>query len=399
MSDPHGPQWRSWRAALASPRMHHAWILAGRRGLGKHEFALAAARELVATGRETPVSENDPDVQVLSYLPKDDKEAKKAEKGEAFETKRNIAIDQVRAMQARLTTRPTLGAYRAIIINPADDLERNAANALLKSLEEPPAGTFFLLVTHRPGMLLPAIRSRARILRFAPLPTNQVEGALHAAAPDADPADISLAARASGGATGAGLAFLAQQLGPAEALMRRIASEGDPDFTLRGKLGEEIGARRAWACAVGFVGTLMVVQPTFADVGWPALLPLAVAVIFAFFMLVTRQIARETAHHVGVDTGVRRRHLRWERRDLRLQPVQPVDKRFDLACVRQALDEHHLQQRRQQQGIGVWDDPHPLELGRGLGLARIDHDHPATPLDDVVHAVLDARRSEETSMG
>ncbi|WP_417524505.1 DMT family transporter [Marinovum sp.] len=59
-------------------------------------------------------------------------------------------------------------------------------------------------------------------------------------------------------------------------------------------LGEEIGARRAWACAVGFVGTLMVVQPTFADVGWPALLPLLVAVIFALFMLVTRQIARET---------------------------------------------------------------------------------------------------------
>ena len=243
MSDPHGPQWRSWRAALASPRMHHAWILAGRRGLGKHEFALAAARELVATGRDTPVSENDPDVQVLSHLPKDDKEAKKAEKGEAFETKRNISLDQIRALQARLTTRPTLGAFRAIIINPADDLERNAANALLKSLEEPPAGTFFLLVTHRPGMLLPTIRSRARILRFAPLPSGQVEGALQAAAPDADPADISLAARASGGATGAGLAFLAQQLGPAEALMRRIASEGDPDFTLRGKLGEEIGAR------------------------------------------------------------------------------------------------------------------------------------------------------------
>lgn len=59
-------------------------------------------------------------------------------------------------------------------------------------------------------------------------------------------------------------------------------------------LGEEIGARRAWACAVGFAGTLMVVQPTFADVGWPALLPLLVAVIFALFMLVTRQIARET---------------------------------------------------------------------------------------------------------
>ena len=240
---PHARQWREWRSALASPRMHHAWILAGRRGLGKHDFALAAAREVVATGRDAPVGENDPDIHLLSHLPKDEKEAKKAEKGEPFETKRNIAIDQVRAMQARLNTRPTLGSRRAIIIDPADDLERNAANALLKSLEEPPQGTFFLLVTHRPGSLLPTIRSRARMLRFNPLPASQVEEVLRAEDASADPADIALAARASGGAPGAGLAFLAQELAPAEALMRRLVAEGDPDFSLRGKLGEEIGAR------------------------------------------------------------------------------------------------------------------------------------------------------------
>ncbi len=58
-------------------------------------------------------------------------------------------------------------------------------------------------------------------------------------------------------------------------------------------LGEEVGPRRLGACAVGFAGTLMVVQPSFAEVGWPALLPLGVAVIFAFFMLVTRRISRE----------------------------------------------------------------------------------------------------------
>ena len=58
-------------------------------------------------------------------------------------------------------------------------------------------------------------------------------------------------------------------------------------------LGEEVGRRRMIACTVGFVGTLMVVQPSFAAVGWPALLPLGVAVIFALFMLVTRQIAKE----------------------------------------------------------------------------------------------------------
>ena len=243
MTDHHAPQWREWRAALASPRMHHAWILAGTKGLGKHDFAFAAARELVAIGRDAPVAENDPDIQLLTHLPKDDKEAKKAEKGEAFETKRNISIDQIRAMQARLTTRPTLGAFRAIIIEPADDLERSAANALLKSLEEPPAGTFFLLVTHRPGLLLPTIRSRARILRFNPLSMGAVEDALRATGDQADPAEIALAARASGGAPGAALSFIAQELAPAEALMRQIASEGDPAFVLRGKLGEEIGAR------------------------------------------------------------------------------------------------------------------------------------------------------------
>ena len=59
-------------------------------------------------------------------------------------------------------------------------------------------------------------------------------------------------------------------------------------------LGEEVGHRRILACLVGFVGTLMVIQPSFASVGWPALLPLAVAVIFALFMLATRQIAKET---------------------------------------------------------------------------------------------------------
>ncbi|MDG3040860.1 DMT family transporter [Roseicyclus marinus] len=58
-------------------------------------------------------------------------------------------------------------------------------------------------------------------------------------------------------------------------------------------LKEEVGPRRMAACAVGFVGTLMVVQPSFAAVGWPALLPLGVAVIFALFMLVTRQIAKD----------------------------------------------------------------------------------------------------------
>ena len=59
-------------------------------------------------------------------------------------------------------------------------------------------------------------------------------------------------------------------------------------------LGEDVGARRLVACIVGFIGTLLVVQPSFANVGWPAPLPMVVAVNFSFFMLITRQIAKET---------------------------------------------------------------------------------------------------------
>ena len=59
-------------------------------------------------------------------------------------------------------------------------------------------------------------------------------------------------------------------------------------------LGEEVGPRRIYACIVGFIGTLLVIQPSFANVGLPALLPLVVAVVFSLFMLVTRQIAKET---------------------------------------------------------------------------------------------------------
>ena len=158
----HDEPWRQWRAALAGERMHHAWLLAGRRGVGKGPFALEAARELVAAepGREHP------DIIILTHLPKDDKEAAKRDEGKPYELARNIKIDQIRAMQQRLTTRPTAGERRAVIIDPADDLEPNAANALLKSLEEPPVGTFFLLVAHRLGRLLPTIRSRCRVLRF-----------------------------------------------------------------------------------------------------------------------------------------------------------------------------------------------------------------------------------------
>ncbi len=239
----HDQPWQQWRTALAGPRMHHGWILAGRRGLGKMEFALAAARELVGPHGAMQLRSDHPDILILSHPPKDEKEAAKSAEGKPFEVKRNIPIDSIRTMQQRLTKRPTLGSRRAVILNPADDLEPSASNALLKSLEEPPAGTYFLLVTHRPARLLATIRSRCRLLRFPALTDDEILALLAREAPHADAATRLAAANAAGGSPGVAREFLALELGPVEALMRQLIRQGDPLLNARGNLAAAIGAK------------------------------------------------------------------------------------------------------------------------------------------------------------
>ena len=239
----HEEAWAEWRRALSGDRMHHGWILSGRRGVGKSAFALAAARELVAeAGVPQPAGEH-PDVLYVSHPPKDDKEARKKADGKPFELARNIKIDQIRALQHRLNTRPSLGSRRAVIIDPADDMETPTANALLKSLEEPPAGTFFLLVAHRLSRLLPTIRSRCRVLRFPEVGPLDMEAVLAREAPQADAAMRAAAIAAAGGSPGAAIDFVELDLGTIHQLMQRILAEGDRDFALRGKLATAMGAR------------------------------------------------------------------------------------------------------------------------------------------------------------
>lgn len=240
----HEEVWREWRAALASDRMHHAWLIAGPRGLGKGSFARSAAAELVAeAGVSQPPPEHHPDILIPEYPPENKEEAKKREDGKEFRVKRSIPIDEIRAMQQRLFTRPTLGSRRAVILDTVDDLEKNAVNALLKSLEEPPVGTFFLLVSHQPGRLLPTVRSRCRTLRFAPLGHDALDRVLRSEAPSASAETRAAAIAAAQGSPGAALAFVTQDLAPLHDLMQRIVREGDAGFNLRGHLASEIGAR------------------------------------------------------------------------------------------------------------------------------------------------------------
>jgi len=236
--------WREWMAAIGSQRMHHAWLLSGAQGLGKRAFARAAAAELVRNpGEKLPDPARHPDILVLDHLPKDEKEERKKAEGEPYETKRNITIDQIRGMQHRLTTRPTLGDRRAIIIEPADDMEKGAVNALLKSLEEPPVGTYFLLIAHQPGRLLPTIRSRCRSLRFAALSPDELDAVLRRDTPDASGDLRAAAIEAAHGSPGIALNFVEHDLSEIHGLMVRILHEGDDRFALRGALAAAMGAR------------------------------------------------------------------------------------------------------------------------------------------------------------
>lgn len=236
--------WRDWRAAIAGGKMHHAWLLTGPAGIGKAGFAHTAAAEVVAEpGVPQPPVAQHPDIHWLERLPASSDDEKKRDDGKPFATKRSITVDQVRAMQRRLTTRPTLGARRAIVIDSVDDLEKSAINALLKSLEEPPAGTTFLLVSHRPGGLLPTVRSRCRLLRFQPLRDQDVAAVLTALRPQADEGVRRAACVAAAGSPGAALRFIDQDLAAIHRELLGIARNGDPDFTRRAALAAAIGAR------------------------------------------------------------------------------------------------------------------------------------------------------------
>lgn len=235
----HQEAWAAWRAALAGERMHHAWLLTGKAGLGKGAFALAAAHELVGGGGDPA---QHPDIHVLTYGPKDKIEEGKREAGKPWERARGIKIGQIREARHRLTTRPTLGEKRVVVIDPADDMEPQASQALLKSLEEPPAGTYFLLVSHSPARLLPTIRSRCRTLRFPAL-GDEALGRLLAERTDAPADERAAAIAAAAGSPGAALGFVEMGLAATARTMRHIRDSGDADFTARGELTGLIGAR------------------------------------------------------------------------------------------------------------------------------------------------------------
>lgn len=159
----------TFEAAIAGGRLHHAWLLAGPKGLGKAGFAFRAARRLLGAapdGRHGPLGSapDDPVNRLVAARAHPDLTV--LDRDEAGENRRSISVDEARRLPEVFHKAPAIAPRRIAIIDAADDMNVNAANAVLKTLEEPPPGSVLLLVCHAPGRLLPTIRSRCRRLSF-----------------------------------------------------------------------------------------------------------------------------------------------------------------------------------------------------------------------------------------
>ena len=242
----------AFRDALDGGRLHHAWLVTGPEGVGKGLFADKAALRVLAAGSglldadglDVPDSHptarlieagSHPDLMRLERLTKEG----------GTELARSITVDQVRRLQRLFATTPSMSLWRAVVIDAVDDLERNAANALLKNLEEPPANTVFLLVSHAPERLLPTIRSRCRVLRFGPLGSDAMTSALRAALPDADADEIAGLVEVGEGAPGRAIAFRGLDIDALDGAMQALAREGDPTNSRRSALAQSLAAKAA----------------------------------------------------------------------------------------------------------------------------------------------------------
>jgi len=203
-------------AAQQSGRLHHAWLLTGPRGIGKATLAWRFARFLLAgqdqgglfgggpesldvpsdtPGRHLVDARSHPDLFHLRRSLNRDTGRMRAE----------IAVDDVRDLGSFMHMTPAMGKARVAIVDSADEMNRNSANAVLKVLEEPPPNAVLLIVSHAPGRLLPTIRSRCRRLALQPLGEDTVVRLLGDYAPETKDEERRALARLAEGSIGRAL--------------------------------------------------------------------------------------------------------------------------------------------------------------------------------------------------
>jgi DNA polymerase-3 subunit delta' len=228
----HEPELR--RTVAEGAGLPHALLIRGAAGIGKLNFALALAKALVcerpdrqglACGHcvacDWVEQRSHPDVRVVE--PESLAEPLEEEGSEKKKASVQIGVEQVRALAGLVNLSSHRGRAKVILVHPAEALNSSAANALLKSLEEPPPATYFLLVSHRWHQLLPTIKSRCRQLAL-PLPEREVARAWLAEQGASNP-DLALAQ--AGGAPVSAARLNAEYWEQRAAFIGAIAS---PDF-------------------------------------------------------------------------------------------------------------------------------------------------------------------------
>jgi len=243
----------AFRDSLASGRLHHAWLITGPEGIGKALFADKAALRVLAEAAGPAVTDSGLDVPADHRIAKlvaagshpDLMRLERLTKDSGTELARSISVEQVRGLGRLFSTTPSMSPWRAVVIDAIDDLERPAANALLKSLEEPPTNSLFLLVSHAPERLLPTIRSRCRLLRLSRLPRDAMTAALRAALPEAEGREIDDLVEAGEGSPGRAIAFRGLDIAGLDHAMAQLAGEGDPTNARRSALAQSLSPKSA----------------------------------------------------------------------------------------------------------------------------------------------------------
>ncbi len=217
--------------AYQSTRMPHAWLIGGPPGIGKATLAYRLSRFVLAhpdpkaldvqAAASLAVAVDNPVARRIAAQAQGDllvlERVINEQTGKLYTV---IRVDDVRRSVSFFGSTAGEGGWRIAIVDAVDDLQREGANALLKVLEEPPARTLLLLISHAPGRELPTIRSRCRRLLLRPLDEADVTRAVvTATGRDAAEPDIAQAAAASDGSVGRALRFLD---GPALALRQRV---------------------------------------------------------------------------------------------------------------------------------------------------------------------------------